>query len=90
MKYTYDEPFADSFICNGDVNFHDYYYISSSRQSLDSLFYCINWTGIFQNPRNFFCRKKIHYQIQRNFLSFFLETALCSSETKFTSFVQNS
>lgn len=59
MKYTYDEPFADSFICNGDVNFHDYYYISSSRQSLDSLFYCINRTGIIsKSPEIFSVERK--------------------------------
>lgn len=46
MKYTYDDPFADNFICNGDVDFHDYYYISPGGQALDSLFYCVNRTGI--------------------------------------------
>ena len=45
MKYTYDDPFADNFICNGDVDFHDYYYISPGGQALDSLFYCVNQIG---------------------------------------------
>ena len=25
MDYSYDAPFADAFLCDGDLHFHDYY-----------------------------------------------------------------
>lgn len=64
MKYTYDDPFADNFICNGDVDFHDYYYISPGGQALDSLFYCVNRTGIESKaPEVFFRGTRIQHKI---------------------------
>ena len=30
MEYIYDAPYSDVFRCDGEVDFHDYYYISHS------------------------------------------------------------
>lgn len=46
MDYSYDAPFADAFLCDGDLHFHDYYYISPCTLPLDSIYYCVNRTGI--------------------------------------------
>ena len=39
MDYIWDAPFADVFICNGELDWHDYYYISPRPYSEDSLVY---------------------------------------------------
>ncbi len=46
MHYSKDAPFADRFICDGDVDFHDYYYVSDSDIDPQSLYYRVNRTGI--------------------------------------------
>lgn len=46
MEYTKDAPFSDVFLCDGDLNFHDYYYISPNPVEQNSLYYCVNRTGI--------------------------------------------
>lgn len=46
MDYIKDAPFADVFICDGDLDFHDYYYISPKAVEEESLYYCVNRTGI--------------------------------------------
>ena len=28
MEYIYDAPFADKFVCNGELEWHDFYYIN--------------------------------------------------------------
>lgn len=46
MEYSKDAPFADVFICNGEFDFHDYYYISPKPVEEDNFYYCVNRTGI--------------------------------------------
>ncbi len=46
MDYIWDAPVADVFICNGELDWHDYYYISPRPYSEDSLVYQLNRTGI--------------------------------------------
>ena len=46
MEYIKDAPFANIFVCNGDIDFHDYYYISPFKEIEDSIYYCVNRTGI--------------------------------------------
>ena len=46
MEYIYDAPYAAGFICNGELNWHDYYYISPEEIREDNCFYQINRTGI--------------------------------------------
>ena len=54
MNYSYDAPFADVFLCDGDLQFHDYYYVSPSAPQEDSLYYQINRTGIETRTPNLF------------------------------------
>lgn len=46
VEYIKDAPFADVFICNGELDFHDYYYISPIQEEEDSIYYRVNRTGI--------------------------------------------
>jgi AraC-like DNA-binding protein len=46
MDYLFDAPFADTFLCDGELQFHDYYYIAPEPAQSGSLFYQINRTGI--------------------------------------------
>ena len=46
MEYIWDAPFADRFVCNGELHWHDYYYISPRPPVEDSLIYRLNRTGI--------------------------------------------
>lgn len=46
MKYIYDAPYADSFLCDGEINWHDYYYISPDDIREENCFYQVNRTGI--------------------------------------------
>lgn len=58
MKYSKDAPFADVFICDGDVDFHDYYYISPAPFTEDSVYYRVNRAGIeAKYPRLFFVER---------------------------------
>lgn len=54
MEYFKDAPFADVFICDGDLDFHDYYYISPRPAEEDSIYYCVNRTGIEAKVPNLF------------------------------------
>lgn len=49
MEYIYDAPYSDVFRCDGEVDFHDYYYISPFQFNEDSYLYCVNRTGIEQS-----------------------------------------
>lgn len=63
MKYIKDAPFADVFICDGDVDFHDYYYISPVPMDADSIYYRVNRTGIeARYPRLFFVERSSSMQ----------------------------
>jgi AraC-like DNA-binding protein len=46
MEYIYDAPFSDVFVCDGDVDFHDYYYISPYQTDESSYLYYVHRTGI--------------------------------------------
>jgi|GEM_PF-1940826 len=46
MEYIYDAPFSDVFVCDGDVDFHDYYYISPYQTDESSYLYNVHRTGI--------------------------------------------
>lgn len=54
MQYTKDAPFADVFLCDGDLNFHDYYYISSAAVDEESIYYRVNRAGIESRVPNLF------------------------------------
>lgn len=45
MEYAFDAPFSDVFRCDGDVDFHDYYYISPFETDESSLLYRVHRTG---------------------------------------------
>lgn len=63
MKYSKDAPFADVFICDGDVDFHDYYYISPVLMDTESIYYRVNRTGIeAKYPRLFFVERSSSMQ----------------------------
>lgn len=49
MEYIHDAPYSDVFRCDGDVDFHDYYYISPFQINEESYLYCVNRTGIEQS-----------------------------------------
>lgn len=49
MDYIYDAPYADKFECNGDLNWHDYYYINPNCVEEKHYLYQLNRTGIEQN-----------------------------------------
>lgn len=49
MEYIYDAPFSDVFCCNGDINFHDYYYVSPYQMDANSYLYRVHRTGIEHN-----------------------------------------
>lgn len=58
MEYKNDAPFADVFLCDGEMDFHDYYYISSVPVKEDCLYYRVNRTGIeARYPRLFFVKR---------------------------------
>lgn len=58
MKYSKDAPFADVFLCDGDVDFHDYYYISPAAFQPESVYYRVNRAGIEAKcPRLFFVER---------------------------------
>lgn len=46
MEYIYDSPFSDVFRCNGEVDFHDYYYVSPVVTNPDSYLYRVHRAGI--------------------------------------------
>lgn len=46
MEYIHDSPFSDVFRCNGDVDFHDFYYVSPFLPDLDSYLYRVHRAGI--------------------------------------------
>lgn len=46
MEYIHEAPFSDVFRCDGDTNFHDYYYISPYLADLDSYLYRVHRAGI--------------------------------------------
>lgn len=46
MDYIYDAQYSDVFLCDGDVDFHDYYYISPYQTDEESYLYSVHRTGI--------------------------------------------
>lgn len=46
MKNMDDALFSDVFLCDGETNFHDYYYVSPYPVKEEQLYYCVNRTGI--------------------------------------------
>ncbi|MDD3338627.1 MAG: AraC family transcriptional regulator [Lachnospiraceae bacterium] len=46
MNYPNDAPYADVFLCNGEADIHDYYYISPRPIQEKSFYYQVNRTGI--------------------------------------------
>lgn len=46
MDYIYDSPYADSFLCNGELNWHDFYYITPDTVDEHSCIYQLHRTGI--------------------------------------------
>lgn len=46
MEYIYDAPYADKFICDGELNWHDFYYICPRRTDEKECTYQLNRTGI--------------------------------------------
>jgi len=48
MEHIYDAPFCSEFRCDGDIHFHDYYYISPQPVDEHSLLYHIHRAGIEQ------------------------------------------
>lgn len=46
MEYIYDSPFSDVFRCDGDLDFHDYYYVSPYETDYDSYLYQVRRTGL--------------------------------------------
>lgn len=46
MEYIYDAPFSDVFRCDGDIDFHDYYYVSPFQTDEHSYLYRVHRTGI--------------------------------------------
>lgn len=46
MDYIYDAPFADKFLCDGELEWHDFYYINPSGTDEKAYVYQLNRTGI--------------------------------------------
>lgn len=46
MDYIYDAPYADRFLCNGELNWHDFYYITPDAADEHSCIYQLHRTGI--------------------------------------------
>lgn len=46
LEYIYDAPYADKFICDGELNWHDFYYICPRRTDEKACVYQLNRTGI--------------------------------------------
>lgn len=46
VEYIYDAPYADKFICDGELNWHDFYYICPRRTDEKECIYQLNRTGI--------------------------------------------
>lgn len=46
MEHIYDAPFCSVFRCDGDVHFHDYYYISPQTMDEHALMYQVHRAGI--------------------------------------------
>jgi len=46
MEYIYDAPFSNVFRCDGDIDFHDYYYISPIMVDEQSYLYRVHRTGL--------------------------------------------
>lgn len=58
MEYEKDAPYADVFLCDGELDFHDYYYISPTPMNQESLYYRVHRTGIEAKcPRLFFVER---------------------------------
>lgn len=54
MKYIYDAPYADTFLCDGELNWHDFYYINPNHTDEHALLYQLNRTGIEQKAPSLF------------------------------------
>ena len=54
MEYIYESPFSDVFRCDGENNFHDYYYVSPFVADLDSYLYHVHRAGIERSLPNLF------------------------------------
>ena len=46
MEYIYDAPFADKFVCNGELEWHDFYYINPHGTDENACVYQLNRTGM--------------------------------------------
>ena len=46
MDYIYDAPFADRFVCNGELEWHDFYYINPEGTDESAYVYQLNRTGM--------------------------------------------
>lgn len=46
MEYIYDAPFSDVFRCDGDLEFHDYHYVSPFQTDITTYLYRVHRTGI--------------------------------------------
>jgi len=46
MEYIYDSPFCDVFRCDGEIDFHDYYYVSPYVTDSHSYLYRVHRSGI--------------------------------------------
>lgn len=58
MKDINDALFSDVFLCDEEINFHDYYYVSAQPVDEEQLYYCVNRTGIESKiPRLFFVKR---------------------------------
>lgn len=58
MKYIDDALFSDVFVCGGEMDFHDYYYLSPRPVDENQLYYCVNRTGIESKiPGLFFVKR---------------------------------
>lgn len=54
MDYIYDAPYSDIFLCNGELNWHDFYYINPKNVDEHALLYQLNRTGIEQKAPSLF------------------------------------
>ena len=52
MDYIYDAPFSNVFRCDGDIDFHDYYYISPILVDEQSFLYRVHRTGLERSLPN--------------------------------------
>lgn len=46
MEHIYDTPFCNMFRCDGDINFHDYYYVAPAPVDEQALVYQVHRAGI--------------------------------------------